>query len=329
MCPATVAARLASAAIVLLTAVPRARANDAAAAIAAGGVVLREERRVAMRKERLVIRGLKDAPPQVEVEYEFVNESAEPVTTEVAFPVPEYSYAVDALEGPMDLGGFKAWVDGVEIPVTKQVRALVGDVDHAPVLRELGIDVERHGGYEPDEIPGRGPDQLHRLSRPVADRLIALGLLAKDHPDVRWPLWRVAITWHWTQTFRPGEVVRVRHAYTPAAGFSYSPVPVRDYLAGLPDACADAALVHTLEARRAAAPDAMVHGTWVRYILTTANTWKTPIRDFELEVERPAGHAVSFCWDGKVQKTSPTKFSARRKDFVPEKELAVYFFAVK
>lgn len=258
-----------------------------------------------------------------------MNEGAEPVTTEVAFPVPEYQYDPVTLEGPMDLGGFKAWVDGVEIRVAKQVRALVGDVDHAPLLRELGIDIERHGGYEPDELPGRPTDQIHRLSRSAADRLIALGVLAKDDPGVRWPLWRVAITWHWRQTFRPGEVVRVRHAYTPAAGFSYSPEPVRDYLARLPDACADAALVRTLESRRAAAPDSMVHGTWVRYVLTTANTWKTPIRDFELVVERPVDHTVSFCWDGKVQKTSPTTFAARRRDFVPEKELAVYFFAIR
>jgi hypothetical protein len=66
----------------------------------------------------------------------------------------------------------------------------------------------------------------------------------------------------------------------------------------------------------------------VSYILTTANTWKTPIGEFELVVERPEGHAVSFCWDGKVEKVGPTTFSARATDFVPSRELSVYFFTV-
>jgi hypothetical protein len=65
---------------------------------------------------------------------------------------------------------------------------------------------------------------------------------------------------------------------------------------------------------------------WVKYILTTANTWKTPIRDFELEVEYPEGELVSLCWDGKLQRTGPRTFKSALKDFVPKKELKVYFF---
>ncbi len=73
----------------------------------------------------------------------------------------------------------------------------------------------------------------------------------------------------------------------------------------------------------------MVLAEWVNYILTAANSWKTPIRQFELIVERPEGDVVSFCWDGKVQKVDKTRFRAKAQDFVPAKELVVCFFQVR
>ncbi len=305
-----------------------ARANDAASAVGAGGVVLRDERRISMQKERLEIRSVGETKAgfpraTVEVEYAFLNESAEDITTEVAFPVPEYGEHSEALEGPMDLGGFRAWVDGKEIRVEKQVRALVDGVDHAALLRRLGVDIESHGQFRPDD----SPSQLSRLGAPDARQLIALGLI----DEARQPKWKVAITWHWTQSFPAGRILLVRHAYTAAAGLSYSG-DIREYLRSFPDACADEAQIRALEARRSRTskaggdPKPAIFGMWVDYILTTANTWKTPIRDFELVVERPEGHTVSFCWDGKVEKVSATSFSAKAKDFIPKRELAVYFF---
>jgi len=72
---------------------------------------------------------------------------------------------------------------------------------------------------------------------------------------------------------------------------------------------------------------------WVDYILTTANTWKGPIKSFELVVERPkpeqSSHQsqtyVSFCWDGPVERRDADHFVARAVNFVPSKELHVMF----
>jgi hypothetical protein len=320
-------------------------ANDSAAAIAAGGVVSRIERRVSMRKERLAIRLLGEGNAnvtrfRVSVEYEFANESIDEVTTEVAFPIPEYGYNPVGLEGPRDLGGFRAWVDGSEISVEKQVRAVARGQDQASTLRELGIDIEHHGYFSPDLAGSDAdhPDQLRRLTPADAQRLVQLGLIRGTEPDDRWPEWTVAITWHWTQTFPTGEVIRVRHEYTPSAGSAYS-TGARELLAGLTDVCANDALVHHLQLQKASLADAarrnghedrsMVFGSWVRYVLETANNWRTPIRDFELLIESPEGRSVSFCWDGKVEKVSRTTFSARVKDFRPARDLTVYFFVVK
>ncbi|HEY6373419.1 MAG TPA: DUF4424 family protein [Candidatus Sulfotelmatobacter sp.] len=67
--------------------------------------------------------------------------------------------------------------------------------------------------------------------------------------------------------------------------------------------------------------DKTASDNYVDFILTTANTWKTPIEDFTLIVERPhwknnrgesdLGDYVSFCWDGP-QKSMPTIFPRTR-----------------
>lgn len=70
----------------------------------------------------------------------------------------------------------------------------------------------------------------------------------------------------------------------------------------------------------------MVDARWVKYILTSANTWKTPIRDFELIVDKSGADFVSFCWDTKVEKLDDSHVVARATDFVPTKELTIYFW---
>jgi len=110
----------------------------------------------------------------------------------------------------------------------------------------------------------------------------------------------------------------------------------------LSSACIEPSLARAIAARinaRKADPKAVqnynvyVGATWVDYILTTANSWKTPIGDFELTVEKPASNnssgapvLTSFCWEGPVEKLDATHFVARAHDFVPKDELHVFFF---
>ncbi len=70
---------------------------------------------------------------------------------------------------------------------------------------------------------------------------------------------------------------------------------------------------------------------YVDFILTSANTWKTPIEDFTLIVERPhekdtIADYVSFCWDGPVTKIDADHFEAHAVNFVPKKEIRIWFF---
>ena len=312
-------------------------ANDAAVETGAGGLQLRDERRVSIRKERLSIgkRFLGPVPSNlpnlqnkypVIVEYEFENETPEDVTTEVAFPLPEFSYPWEDLIQDRRIRGFKVEVDGTVVPHATAVRAMVGGRDITDLLRGAGIEIESFGRFE-YEPRGAGRYQVKRLPEETQAHLKKVGAVDEDLN----PRWAAAITYHWKQTFRAGKVVRVRHEYDSIPGFSYD-YEVRRYLSELKDGCFDPKVTGKLEEvqARASKPQAkaMISGEWVKYILTTANTWKMPIRTFELIVERPAGQFVGFCWDGKVERLSSTRFRATAHNFVPRRELLVYFLSV-
>jgi hypothetical protein len=134
----------------------------------------------------------------------------------------------------------------------------------------------------------------------------------------------------------------VKHEYAPELGLRYLLVEdlqgdTNGQIETLSDSCVDPSLRKTLIA---AAPNdngfgggGVIPAQWVDYILTTANTWRTPIKDFELVVERPRPENrlpfdVSFCWDGKVEQQGPDRFVAKVGDFVPKRELRVMFFQV-
>lgn len=319
--------------------------NDGAAEIALGGIRLKQERRIAMVKERLYI-----SKKRVRVEYEFRNESQQAVTTEIAFPIPDYQCDLGYGWSPFD--DFKVWVEGAELPYQTQVHALLGDRNITSILSGFGINIGtfgdfRDGASNGNAVPQASQSQMDKLSTENLDHLISLGAIeapGKHIVDRYHPLWTVEKTYHWTQMFPAGSVVRIAHEYTPGTGdvnqlsFDALEEPQK---AGLHNryadcGCPDKTLKETLtkavknrikhqDADQAIFGRNSFSGSWVRYILTTANTWKTPIKDFELIVERDPGEFVTFCWDGPVEKAGANSFRARIKDFVPSKELTVYF----
>ena len=65
-----------------------AGANDSTAELAAGGLVLRQSRNIEMQSEDLYI-----SPTAVRVTYRFRNTSSAPISTVVAFPMPDITVA--------------------------------------------------------------------------------------------------------------------------------------------------------------------------------------------------------------------------------------------
>ena len=144
---------------ILLLALPLAvYGNDGNASTAAGGIQLIREPRISMEKERLVI-----SEKKVSVEYEFLNETDRDITTEVAFPIPPYDkkYAFDDKKYAFDndrperIDNFHVWIEGREIQYQSEVKAMLGRVDYAAHLRQLGIDIVSLGHFDLDWHPRR------------------------------------------------------------------------------------------------------------------------------------------------------------------------------
>ena len=107
------------------------RADDGAASVAAGGLVLmKREPRIVMAKEVLRI-----SPQKVVVDYAFRNDSDQDITTSVAFPVPPYRFGEDeTVAGDPAFKDFELSVDGEPGRFAVQVRALVGERDISPAF---------------------------------------------------------------------------------------------------------------------------------------------------------------------------------------------------
>lgn len=320
-----------SALLALLSVAVPLCANDYTAEVANGGLRARHETRVAMKTEKLFIR-----EDRIRVEYEYLNETDQDVETEIAFPWPRYEWSPSEQTYDPSMLQFSVEADGRIVPHQTLIHAFnPKGQDITDALSRLGLNIPLFGKMDGD--PKKG-ERFQVPSLPFQDRkrLMDIGAIDSTDDDCQ-PTWSVEITHHWTQRFPAHQIVRIVHEYKPICGgastmdlasLSHPGSDTRD--PGCPDATLQAMVERRNTAFRRQEGAAFLGDpgwTWVRYILTTANTWKGPIGDFTLVVERKPGELVNFCWDGPVEKIGPNTFRATAKTFRPTKELTVYFQA--
>jgi len=338
-----------------------ADANDSAASKSSGGIVLTREAHISMEKERLTI-----SEKKITVEYEFLNDSDEDITTEVAFPIPPYDAGeYESAAGMRTFDDFHVWIENKEVRYETDTRAFIGKRDITDILNRYHVDIATVGHYNDEFV------DIDKLSKQQQAELKQLGIPSTY--NMRWG-WSVHKTYHWQQTFPAHTTMHVRHEYKPAYGFQalqahlFTPTGLTTDIADLEarakqnptdpsrfsyaieedkaesklinNACVEPALQKKLadtvdhyDEKTKQSQGDYVDASWVDYILTTANSWKTPIKNFELIVEKgsdPSGRQpfVSFCWDGPVMKLDATHFQATAKDFVPKHELHILFMFV-
>jgi hypothetical protein len=303
-------------------------ADDGAASIAAGGIVMTREPRITMHKELLRI-----GTEKVSVDYEFRNDSDINIKTEVAFPIPAYS--LDGDYAPIKLMGFDDFqltVEGAPTHFDIETKAKLKGRDVTSTLRRYGIDIASFGHLS--EQTHHAAD-IRRLS--AGDRA-ALGRSGLIDSTSDWDdgAWSVEKRYYWKQTFPAHAIIHISHRYTPVLGSTnsvgYGLRPTKndqDAVKEIDSLCIDPGLRKTLTGY-VEKPDSLVPFSYVDFILTTANTWKMPIEDFTLIVERPhlkdaRQSFVSFCWDGPVTRIDANHFSAHVDNLVPTKELRIGF----
>lgn len=333
----------------LLLASPAA-ANDSAAELAVGGLELVRTDAITMQREDLAL-----SPSEVRVRYEMRNDTGQPVTLRVAFPLPEVPHMTPAgmTIGPDDgtgphniaLGpptdpnflGFEVRSNGQQIAPEVEVRATLPDGrDVAAALREIG-------GLPLVLQPGLFVEGDTPLPVETVARLQALGAYEKLD-DKAWRLpWVTRITFHWMQTFGPGVTV-VEHSYRPIVGARFIAPrdgtieasgrgdPMRDFCIDEPTAKAIGDLA--AQKRRSRPNDSLLSGYTLAYILQTARNWRGPIGTFHLTLTggpttgpggRSESRVMSLCTDLPLTRTGPQRFEATVRDYVPKEDLRILF----
>ncbi|MGD0295276.1 MAG: DUF4424 family protein [Terracidiphilus sp.] len=336
-------------------------ADDSAASIAVGGLVPRRETRIVMAKEVLRIN-----VKTIVVEYDFRNDTDQDVTTEMAFPIPPYTNEIDGPEASeQSFSDFQLEIGGIPVPYMTEAKATLNDKDVTALLLADHIDIPTFGHFV-DTINSKheevidSPD-FSRLSQATKDQLVKAGIFELDPAPVG--QWTVHLQYHWTQIFPAHSTTRIRHEYSPVAGFTQvTQATVEDALAqftnsqsasGNPEEgkllagfCVDQPFLSTLarqlqeNASQAKTGNegpvtSLVFPQWVDFILTSANTWQRPIEDFTLIIERPQPEQgekilISFCSpaDGKVEKLDADHLQVHLTNFVPASELHIGFFEI-
>ncbi len=290
---------------------------------------MKRETRISMQKEVLRI-----SPRNVSVDYVFRNDTNEDITTEVAFPVPPYemdwTHYSPAQQGFDD---FRLTVEDKPVKFNVEVKAKLKGRDVSPILQKYGVDIATFGHLDNDTPRAK---DIRRLSSAQRASMVHAGLIDNE-ADMDVAQWAVEKKYYWQQTFPAHLTIRISHKYTPVLGFTNSvsyglngedPEATKE----IGSLCLDTRLTKSLSVL-AADQNNGVPFSYVDFILTTANTWKTPIEDFTLIVERPheknaSQNFVSFCWDGPVTKIDADHFMAHSTNLVPKKELRVGFITV-
>jgi Domain of unknown function (DUF4424) len=325
------ASKFAGAAVLALTIVARAGANDSTSELAAGGLVLTKNDAIEMRSEDLYI-----SAAAVRVRYRFINTSPQDVAVTVAFPMPDITMeGIDDMlavptESPTNFLAFTTVVDGQ--PVTAQVeqKVIKKGVDQTAYLRGLGVPLAPHLAAT-NKI-------LDRLPKARQRALVRLGLAVDNDYDVGKGMehhlaatWTLKTNFYWNQIFPVGREVIVEHRYKPSVG------RIAQTLWGSTDwpkdpryaerrrhYCVDDDFVAAAErARRPRETSPPLTERRLEYVLTTGANWKVPIGDFHMLIDKgDPTNLVSFCGDG-VRKTGATTFEVHYTNFTPTRDVSV------
>ena len=296
-------------------------ANDSAAGITATGIYFKEEKNISIEKEELFI-----SEEKIEGSYIFKNHSTEDITTEIAFPMPDYDYDISGTTVEPMYDDFTVEINGKKINHKEESRAFVNKTDYTKLLNEMGVSIKDFGNfYNYDFHEALGREKLPRpkyffesLSQKQKQLLLKAKLVVNEG-NIAIPNWTVSRKYYWTQTFPAKGILAIKHSYSPYKSFDYVSSEETFYK----EACIDKETDKWLKGQ----PYPHYY-RFVDYILTTANNWKQPIKTFRLIVNS-GGYEnsirVSSCFPKKLIKTTPSLYEATVTNFVPKQNITIYF----
>lgn len=312
-----------------------ALANDTMATLSTGGLVFVQTEAVKMVSEDLYV-----SPTEVRVKYEFRNDGETDTRSLVAFPLPDITGSPDFMvsvptEDPENLFGFETLLNGEPVEARLHQYAFAQNVEYTDLLVGMGVPLTPFGNETISAIAALSDEQKAELFHN--------GLIVPLEFDAGqgwqkefYPTWTLKTTYTWEADFPVGETVTVEHSYKPSVGGTVAVTFLAEPYDGYDPAtayrtryCTDDAFVGAVEKtlpnpeERYGAP---FTESWIAYVWSTGANWAGSIGKFHLTIDKGSpDNLVSFCWDGKVTKTSPTTFEMEAEDWWPpwDRELEV------
>jgi hypothetical protein len=310
-------------AIIGLTVSIPATSNDTMVTLAAGGLVPVKSAQIVMESEDLEI-----SIHRVTVTYRFRNESDYDVVAMVAFPLPALNGG-DVENVPMRLPS-KDPVNFVDFRVTEgdkaiapmvEVRAYQDNRDVTARMKSLGLPVS----VADKSIEGA----LRRIQAQQTASLVKDKLVWCD--DERGAkqrcaaMWETRIQYYWTQRFPARSTIALRQSYQSVVGGSYlvasmqAPSTQEEHCVGKPGLLriAEFKKRHAVKSQ----DDFVLWENRIQYILTTANNWSGPIRNFHLTVATESAEDLLMTCESALEQTAPTRYEMTRANYSPAKDL--------
>lgn len=285
------------------------------AGISANGITIKDENNIQIEKEELYI-----SVDKIEVSYIFRNDTGKDIVTQVAFPIPQHHYdpTGNVKHYPV-LSDFKVEVNGKEQKYSERTRALLGEKDYTSLLTSLKISIRDFGN-----------NNTFSVSNADKKRLIGLGLISDDPATGELPEWAVETIYYWTQSFPANSTTRIKHTYEPIPSFSIHYVSPGQGVKELSDSLCvnqEELISWIKKSNQGIFPlNERFTVNTIDYILTTANHWKRPIKEFHLVIADKAWLASSCFEKNKLKRINEHSVEITINDFVPKAEIEVFFF---
>jgi hypothetical protein len=300
----------------------------------ANGIVVRNERNIQIDREDLFISSRK-----IEVSYIFRNYSNKDIASVVAFPIPSYKYDPTGIIKYPVHGDFTVEVNGVRKKCSEITRAFINGKDCTDKLKNLNASIKDFKiGWEDKHHVFSG--NFFMLTKATQKKLIDAGVVKIDEEmqePYAMPAWSVVTTYYWTQTFPANTTTAIKHTYTPnpSDDMYYMNEGKAHSLSRKAYSMAELSKLHCLNKeimQWVKKEKYAIRLNTIDYILTTANHWKQPIKEFHLIIEgdqaSDTNERPSTCFGGnRLVQVKDNRYEVTIKNFIPKEEIKVYFIS--
>jgi hypothetical protein len=290
-------------------------ANDAVSSQTLEGIVFSKTDAIALRKEKLFV-----SPKEIKVDYIFENTTSSNQNLLLSFPLPPIE--ANYMGNQETFESFSVAVDGKNVEYQTECRAFTTSGEVTEELKKLGLPICNF-------------KKTTELTKEILAVLIKKKIYSNENVDEELnPAFSIHRKHYWTQTFLPLKKVQIQHKYRPLLGMNSIGQLSHSWSEFLPEGSLSICLV--------TAPDEMTaeqkakckdelkdsidsRAYYLNYIITSANTWKNGIEDFELMATGAA--LILGEVDGK-RDADFKELKLLKKNFKPKKEITIEFVGV-